>query len=458
MKTNPLTFLTWAWLSSTACVPMILADGPSPQPGAPALNRARGGIASASSELSSSRRSEVGASAFDGSSDTKWFNVPDGRDRATPVYQTAWLQYQFGHGERWVVTEYRITSANDAPVRDPMDWELQGSNDGLAWVVLDTRSNQKFERRRTAKTYTVANTVAYAYYRLNITASGRRGDGIQLAELELMAASGASVPTGLTAKAVQSGAALSWEAALGATYYRVRRATTPGGPYGEIAARVERPGYTDTSVKGGGSFHYVVEAVGNAGVSLPSNEASVVVVEVPAGVTATPGRDQVSLRWNPIEGAATYSLRRATDEAGPYALVSANILKPVCTDTALAGGLAYYYTVTATKGGHESVDSPPVKVILPPATPGNLTLSLEKKRLVASWAASPGAASYALKRATSDEGPYRVVASGITETTLTDTDLSSGRTYFYVVSATNAGGDSLASEPASIRVPGLFQR
>lgn len=401
---------------------------------------------------------ETATHAFDGSNRTKWFNVPDGRSHADKAYQSAWLQYHFSNEDHWIVTEYRITSANDVPVRDPKDWEFQGSNDGINWVVLDTRSNQKFERRQTANTYTITNTTAYAYYRLNITASSKAGDGIQLAELELLAAAGPVAPADVSAKAVEGGVGLSWTESPGATHYRVQRATTSGGAYNEIAARVEGLSYTDTSIKGGGTFYYVVEAVSAIGASQPSSEASAVVVATPTGLSATPGRDQVTLHWSPIDGEVTYSLKRATNQAGPFTLIAANILKPVCTDTALAGGLTYHYVVTATKDGHESFGSAPVKVLLPPATPTQFAVSLEKKHAVASWRASPGAVSYALKRATSSEGPYRVVAAAVTATTATDADVNSGRTYFYVVSATNAAGDSLVSDPMSVKVPGLFQR
>ena len=43
-------------------------------------------------------------------------------------------------------------------------------------------------------------------------------------------------PTALTATGNSSGIALAWTAAGGATSYKVKRSTTPGGPYAEIAS------------------------------------------------------------------------------------------------------------------------------------------------------------------------------------------------------------------------------
>src|SRR5262249_33489774 len=65
-----------------------------------------------------------------------------------------------------------------------------------------------------------------------------------------------------------------------------------------------------------------------------------------------------------------------------------------------------------------------------------------------SWTASPGATSYHVKRATVSGGPYTTVGSP-TSTSFTDTGLSNGTTYFYVVTAVNSAGESGNSNQAS---------
>ena len=35
------------------------------------------------------------------------------------------------------VTHYKWATANDAPDRDPVQWSLEGSNDGNTWTTLD---------------------------------------------------------------------------------------------------------------------------------------------------------------------------------------------------------------------------------------------------------------------------------------------------------------------------------
>ncbi len=123
---------------------------------------------------------ESAPKAFDGSTQTKWYN----NNRAGPW----WLQYQLGSGGPRVVAQYRITSANDAPERDPRDWTFQGSNDGSNWVALDARHDEIFPERFQTKTYWVSHTNAYQAYRLYITRQAAAAENnMQLSELALFA-------------------------------------------------------------------------------------------------------------------------------------------------------------------------------------------------------------------------------------------------------------------------------
>lgn len=104
----------------------------------------------------------------------------------TKYYQSGrkalWVQYRSTVPA--IVTKYTITSANDVPERDPRDWNLAGSNDGVNWTVLDSRSGQAFSSRFLKKTYSVENTLSFTHYRLNITANNGH-TGTQFAEWEL---------------------------------------------------------------------------------------------------------------------------------------------------------------------------------------------------------------------------------------------------------------------------------
>jgi len=106
--------------------------------------------------------------------------------------------------------------------------------------------------------------------------------------------------------------------------------------------------------------------------------------------------------------------------------------------TFFASGSFDDFVVTSLSG---AVTPPPTPTGLV-ATPGNGQVSL-------SWNASSGATSYNVKRATVSGGPYTTIATGVTSTNFTNTGLTNGTTFFYVVSAVNSAGQSANSAQVS---------
>jgi len=183
-NTSTLSTATFANVSLTTGTPSL-------------VNVATGGTASASSQ---NTPNEGAAQAFDGNNNTKWLAWAD----------AATLSYTFASGVSHTVTQYRITSANDTATytgRAPKDWTLQGWN-GSAWVTVDTQTNQAETANFTTRTYNVATPGSYSQYRLNISANNGGGGIIQLAELQLMAASGTQTAAKLTGTVI--GTAGSW--------------------------------------------------------------------------------------------------------------------------------------------------------------------------------------------------------------------------------------------------------
>jgi cellulose 1,4-beta-cellobiosidase len=66
------------------------------------------------------------------------------------------------------------------------------------------------------------------------------------------------------------------------------------------------------------------------------------------------------------------------------------------------------------------------------------------------WASSLNATGYNVKRSTTNAGSYSFVAS-IASQIFTNTGLSNGTLYYFVVSSTNAAGESANSLPVSAR-------
>ncbi|GAA4328835.1 hypothetical protein GCM10023184_18930 [Flaviaesturariibacter amylovorans] len=92
-------------------------------------------------------------------------------DYTTAYYQSGrnalWVQYRSSVPA--VVTRYTITSSFEVQARDPVDWNLQGSNNGTSWTTIDTRTGEVFPTRSLTRTFQINNTQSFTFYRLNIT-------------------------------------------------------------------------------------------------------------------------------------------------------------------------------------------------------------------------------------------------------------------------------------------------
>ena len=134
-----------------------------------------GSVVDATTAVSASAENGPGEAAknlADGDPATKWLAF------AT----TATLTYHLSAPA--AVTTYALTSAADAPDRDPAAWTLKGSSDGTTFTTLDTRTAQTWTGRGVRNTYTVATPASYAYYQLMISAP-HTGDLLQLADWDL---------------------------------------------------------------------------------------------------------------------------------------------------------------------------------------------------------------------------------------------------------------------------------
>ena len=85
----------------------------------------------------------------------------------------------------------------------------------------------------------------------------------------------------------------------------------------------------------------------------------------------------------------------------------------------------------------------------PPPPPTNLSALAGSGYAVLNWTSTPRAASYSVKRSLTSGGPYTAIASGGTVASYTDNGLANGVTYYYIVTAVNANGESAVSNQAS---------
>ncbi|GFN33018.1 extracellular catalytic domain type 1 short-chain-length polyhydroxyalkanoate depolymerase [Paenibacillus xylaniclasticus] len=225
--------------------------------------------------------------------------------------------------------------------------------------------------------------------------------------------------------------------------------------YGSNSAQ---PPVEAISVQGVG--HYIPQsgmvAYSIAFLGLNSSGGTATVPAAPLNLTATAGNASVMLNWSASSGATSYIVKRAVTSGGPYTTVATGVTATSYTNTGLTNGTTYYYVVSASNSAGESANSNQASAtptsstqVQAPAAPTGLTATAGNAQVALSWNASSGATSYTVKRAATSGGPYTDVATGITATSYTNTDLTNGTTYYYVVSASNAAGQSANSSQAS---------
>ncbi|OUR91874.1 hypothetical protein A9Q87_08715 [Flavobacteriales bacterium 34_180_T64] len=93
-------------------------------------------------------------------------------------------------GVSYVATSIEMTTANDFPERDPMQYEVFGSNDGSSFASVATGAIPCVATRFFSRTFNFTNTMAYTHYRVNFTnacdPSGGTGiPSFQIAETQL---------------------------------------------------------------------------------------------------------------------------------------------------------------------------------------------------------------------------------------------------------------------------------
>ena len=102
---------------------------------------------------------------------------------------TAWAEFTFDRPV--AVVRYALTSADDAPERDPRAWTLSGSDDGTHWTLLHTADQRGFTARMHTRQFTVRAPRPHRHYRLDIVRNAGGGE-TQLADVRF--AAGADPP------------------------------------------------------------------------------------------------------------------------------------------------------------------------------------------------------------------------------------------------------------------------
>jgi beta-glucanase (GH16 family) len=318
-------------------------------------------------------------------------------------------------------------------------------------------------------------------------------------------------PTGLTINPGNAKAFLSWDASTGAAAYNVKRATNRGGPYTLVASPVTNS-YVDTGLNACASYYYVVSATNFVGESTNSSEAAAPLgafaLAVNCGGSAA-GQFIADTNFTNGTAASTTATIDTSGVVGPAPQAvyqSERYGNFTYTFTGLTRGLNYtvrlhfaesywtsvgqrrfnvflndtqvltnfdiiaaaaaqnkatvqVFTTAANSSGQmivqyatvtDNAKASGIEILLPPpAAPTGVNATAGDCQVALLWNTATGGATYNVKRSLVSGGPFTPVSCGLYCTNYADAGLTNDTTYYYVVSAVNAGCESTNSTQVS---------
>jgi fibronectin type 3 domain-containing protein len=289
------------------------------------------------------------------------------------------------------------------------------------------------------------------YYYVVHSVHGKLG-GPRSAEVHVEVLAVPAAPAGLEVVPGSGVLTLRWTPIPGASGYQVKRSESVSGPFKKIAES-KGASFEDRDVLPGIDYRYSVlahNAAGDGPESAPLAGRLQSIPSAPKELKAVAGNGRISLTWSAAPGATGYHVQRSSGVGGSFSILASIGAVTSFTDNDARNGVLHEYRLLPINDGGEGPASNIALAtpLAPPPAPTGLEGSPGDGKVLLTWGAAKGAASYVVKRASGD-GPPAVVGS-THERTYTDATVTNGTTYRYVVAAINGGGESPGS--AELRV------
>ena len=363
----------------------------------------------------------------------------------------------------------RVTATWPA-TRDASRYTLYYSESSFAGVTDLTAPGITPVANITATSHTVSGLNNGTTYHFVVTASNAGGESAASGEVSAtpqVPAPGVPSAPSLTAGSEQ--VAATWTAVSGAnryTLYYSQSSITDVTASGVTAVpNLTATSHTVRGLTNGRTYYFVVRASNAGGDSAVSPEASatpqVPMPGVPSAPSLTAGNAQVAASWTAVSGASRYTLYYSqssfTDVTASGVTPVPNLTGTSHTVRELTNGTRYYFRITATNAGGESAASVQVSAmpqVPAPGVPSDLSLEAGDEQVAATWTAVSGATGYTLYYSSTETLAGNLTRSDVNSVPVTGTShtvsgLTNGTIYYFVLAATNAGGDSAVSREVS---------
>ncbi len=337
-------------------------------------------------------------------------------------------------------------------------WEKVSGAEGYL-IFRENNDTGKYEQ---VKKITSANTLTYVdevksnnksySYKIQAynTNNGKQGVS-KYSEVKSGKAVGKPTVTSVISQE-QNTLEITWKKVSGASGYVISRSTKKGSGFKKIAtvSGGSKTSYEDDSVKKATTYYYKVQAYNeNDGITGYSGYSSAVSGKTVAKtkITSVVSYKSTSLKvsWKKVSDAYGYRVKRSTSKNGTYKVIKTVKSKNTTTytDNSVKTGTTYYYKVETIAKNNGSTgysgDSAAVSGKTAAKTKINYVVSNGSRTLEINWQQVSGAYGYRVKRSTSRNGTYKIVATitGKSKTTYKDAGLTAGKTYYYRVEVIN---------------------
>ncbi|HEX8521614.1 MAG TPA: choice-of-anchor D domain-containing protein [Tepidisphaeraceae bacterium] len=281
-------------------------------------------------------------------------------------------------------------------------------------------------------------------------------------------------PTGVNGS-VSNGIAIDWNnnTEVNLAGYNVYRSSSSSGPWTKLNTNglLTTSDYQDSGAPAGQTSYYKITAVDNVGnesgggFANATRPADAIPPATPKGLTASAAVSGNTIAWsaNSDSDLAGYNIYRANSAGGPFTKLNGSVLTGTSyfDGSAPVGSTSYYQIKAVDTSNNESVAASitalrPAPDTTAPANPSNFKSAVSPTSVVLSWNANSESdlTGYNVYRSATGTGSWtKLNTSGLLAgTTLTDSNVSVGQTWYYKVGAVDTSSNESSGSIISVLV------